>query len=251
MLAVAFLTYLVALGLASSLQQPDTGHLAAKIATAGAPWKAALEASISSLVASGPSPLTHVPAAVISTSEHDIGAAIAQVKATGTVMGMPVEKKISLQEMDRLIRTLSPGCGEHFERVLDGKDKLHTFGSRHAAATAQNCVRLGGTLCSVDARIDHHKLFGLRKRTTKTAMSAQGDSCLPRECAMTSDLHSVADFMQRQALAIIPGDQHEVELSVDCSKYGGSSVTVRSGTTLMGPTALALLAAVVLSIMAS
>lgn len=226
------ISFVVACGHATNVRLDTT-------ASTYGPWKDALDASISNLAASDDSEEAGPAGAVAAAAKQD---------DKGKGLLMPVKHQIPLAAMDNFVKTLSKGCGLRFKQMLAGKGGMDAFGSAAAAADAYNCAKLGGTMCFTDAHIIQSKMFGFRKRTMETVMSASGDSCLPRECVTSTDLRNVANFMQANVLAIIPGDKHRVELHVDCTKHGGSTITIGdSGTGLLAPTAMTFVAVLMLS----
>jgi len=129
---------------------------------------------------------------------------------------------IQLEEatMEKLEKDLSSGCGKRF-----GKDpRMQKFSKHDANAAGQaDCQKLEGHMCATNAAViqgqlapDGRKL----KQTTKVG----GQSCLPKECTNQSDLQVLARFMHGQTKDMMPGQ--EVQLKVDCSKSGGSTVDV-------------------------
>lgn len=200
----------------ASSVQPDS-HLANTDLAVTEPWVANLQASISNLALPD----------VLASVDPVTAAAQSASKDAGVKKKMPVNHQIDKAEMDRFIASVSKECGGRFQQMLLGKGgDLHTFGSQSVDANANSCKKLDGTMCATDAKIIKDKKFKTRGRTMESIMSVSGNGCLPSQCMTSSDLMKLGTFMQTQAKAIIPGDEHRVELHLDCTKNGGPTVVV-------------------------
>jgi hypothetical protein len=144
-----------------------------------------------------------------------------------------VKHQIQQSVMDQFLKRLSKPCNCRFTKMLKGESPdLHTFASSSVNSSDDFCTSLEGKLCSTDATMSEQKEYGLRTRVMESKTSVSGKSCLPRECMTEDDLKSLAMFTLKQALDIIPGENHKLELRVDCSKHGGPTTSLRIG----GPT---------------
>jgi len=229
---------------ASLLRTEPASAAVAAVLTSDEPWKAILQSAISNLA---------LPDALVASASvvADPMAAVAQAaseQATGAKKKMPVNHQIAKEEMDRFIGTLSTDCGGRFKQMLLGKGgDLHTFGSQSVEANAKSCSKLDGTMCATNAKIIKDKKFSTRKRTMSSIMAMSGNSCLPKQCMTSTDLQYMGKFMQTQAKAIIPGDEHRVELHLDCTEHGGPTAVIgapKSASAFMAPTAVVLMAAI-------
>lgn len=197
-------------------------------------WKSAVEASISNLVLVSPVTATHAKAAGDEEKKGDKGKKTDQ----------PVQVQVPDNELDQFLGTLSQGCSDRFKQMLLGKGgDLHTFGTSQIKASKASCSKLNGTMCATQAHILSEKKQTSNGRTMESTMDVFGDSCLPRECMSSKDLRQLTQFMHKQAKNVIPGQEHQLELHVDCTKNGGTTaaagVPQRSGSTSMTATAVA------------
>lgn len=224
----------------SVMRQPV--HLRADADSIDAPWKAALEASITHFV--GPAPVSAVAQAKDVKGDE-------KEKKKASKMDQPVQVQVPDAEMKNFIGLLSTGCGGRFEQMLAGKGgDLHKFGSHGAKADEASCTQLEGSLCATKAHIIHAKKGNSNGRTMESSTDVAGNSCLPKQCTSGADLNQISQFMHTQAKNIIPGAEHRVELHVDCSKSGGASADVgvtKSGSIAVAPTAFALVAVMAMS----
>lgn len=243
------LVFVAAFGLTSAVQ-PEPAHLATVLDTddSQTSLKAALQASISSLALPEP---VEAAAAAKATDVKVQGDDKGKDGQQGTGLMMPVSHQISKDQMDKLILGVSTGCGLRLQKMMNGEgDNLHKFASPGVVASSLNCAKLDGVLCHTDVEVVNNQNKGkVRRRNLNSKMTSSGNSCLPTECVTHNDLSKLTQFMLKQALTVIPGDDHKIDLHVDCSQYGGANVdagTIESGSTLVSPTAAALSAVLVL-----
>jgi len=235
-MALAGLAYL-AIGAHASSVRTEPTHLRASTDT-DEPWKAAIEDSISNFVHS--SPVSAVSAKISNDGKGDKG------DEKGKKTDQPVSVQVPENEIDEFISTLSKGCGQRFKDQLNGKGTgLHKFGSGGSKADGESCKKLEGTLCATQAHIIHEKKSPQNGRKMESTTDVSGNSCLPSECMSKTDLTRLSTFMHTQAKSIIPGDEHRVELRVDCTKNGGTvaAVGVKSGSASLVPATLAMVLA--------
>lgn len=224
----------------SALREPV--HLAlVPDADETAPWKATLESSIANLAAP---PMS----AAVQTKDVNVEKKGEEKEKEKSKLDQPVQVQVPDNEMQGFISTLSTDCGGRFQQMLQGKGgDLHKFGSHGMKADDASCTKLEGTMCHTQAHIIHQKKTMTNGRKSESSMDVAGNSCLPRQCMAKSDLDRLATFMHTQAKNIVPGAEHRVELSVDCSKNGGASATIgaKSGSSAMtsGAAALAVMLA--------
>lgn len=135
----------------------------------------------------------------------------------------PVTMQVPEKELKAFVSELSPKCGTQFADILHGKSQLHTFGGGGADAEA-NCAKLHGGVCAIDTHVTQARDANGRSMTSSTQVT--GNSCLPRDCMAENDLQVFAKFMQGKAQDTLPGTGANIELHVDCTKSGGSSIAV-------------------------
>lgn len=199
-----------------------------------APWKAAMQASISNFALPAPA------STAMNAGKGDKG-------DKGKKTEQPVSVQVPQNDIDLFIKSLSSSCGHRFQQTLQGKGgDLHTFGAGGSTADAASCKKLDGTLCATQAHIIHERSQGTNGRKMESTTDVSGNSCLPSECMSKMDLEKLSQFMHTQAKGIIPGEEHQIELKVDCTANGGTTaaVGVKSGSISVVPTAVSLLLAV-------
>jgi len=238
-MALASLAYL-AMGAKTGGVRREPTHLRAST-DSDEPWKAAIEDSISNFA--HPSPVSAVSAKANNGGKGDKGDKESKKKTD-----QPVSVQVPENEIDHFISTLSKGCGGRFKQMLNGEGTgLHKFGSGGSKADGASCKKLEGTLCATQAHIIHEKKSPQNGRKMEQITDVSGNSCLPSECMSKTDLTRLSTFMHTQAKNIIPGAEHRVELHVDCTKNGGTIVTVgvkeKSGSASLVPAALTMVLA--------
>jgi len=236
--ALAALAYL-AVGDAGSVRH-DTAHL--RVPT-DEPWKAALTASISNFAL--PSPVNAAARTSVAGVDAKKGDKGDKEEKSKKKTDQPVQVQVPDNELNQFMGTLSKGCSGRFKQMLLGEGgDLHTFGTAEIKADQSGCKKLHGSFCSTRAHIIHEKKQSSNGRTIESTTDVSGNSCLPSECMSKQDLNQLATFMHTQAKNVIPGDEHEVELHVDCTQDGGTTAAVgvpqRSGSTSVVPTAATL-----------
>jgi len=234
LVSIAYFT--VGCGAGSVRREP--AHLRVVVDSAQAePWKAAVVASISSFAL--PSHVATAAQTKTVGTEDKNGNKGDEGKKKKTEQ--PVQVQVPDSEMEQFMSTLSTGCSGRFKQMLAGKGgDLHTFGTAKIEASEAGCTKLDGTVCATHAHIITEKEQHSNGRTMESAMDVSGDSCLPRQCMAQKDLDQLAQFMHKQAKNVIPGQEHEVQLHVDCSKNGGTTAAVgmptKSGSSSIVPT---------------
>lgn len=224
----------VAVGSEAAFVRTEPTHLRAAT-DSDQPWKAAIEASISNF--NLPAPVSVAAAKTTAVGEGDKGDKGAKKSKTD----QPVSVQVADGDLKKFMDGLSTGCSQRFKQTLNGKGgDLHTFGAAGAKADSASCTKLQGTLCATQAHIIHEKTVGANGRKMESTTDASGKSCLPSECMSQTDLDRLSTFMHTQAKSIIPGDEHRVELHVDCTANGGTTaaVGVKSGSASLVPTVL-------------
>lgn len=214
--ALASLALFAASACAGSVHREPV-HLRAAVTNeeVDAPIKAALETSISNFALASPWSAA--------AQQKSVGAGDKKDKKQGPPVQVQVEKKL----VDGFVDTLSKGCGQRFTEMLHGKGpQMQTFGSNDIKATESGCAKLNGGICATQAKISQDKTSSVNGRSFAEKVIVKGDSCLPKECMDDTDLRAVTNFMYAQAKSTVPGDQHSVQLQVDCSKSGGAKADV-------------------------
>jgi len=235
----------VAIGGQAASVPKQPAHLRADTASVE-PWQAALQSSITHFAfPSSVSAVAQTKGVKVEKGDKLYKDVKGDKGDKGKKTDQPVQVQVPDNEMNKFMDTLSTGCKGRFKQMLDGKGAdLHTFGSTAVAANKASCSKLDGKMCATSAHIIHEKKHTASGRKMESATDVSGDSCLPQECMTAMDLHQLATFMQTQAKTIIPGDDHRVELHVDCTMSGGPKDSVggppRSGSAAMVPTAVAL-----------
>lgn len=211
--------------------KPEQAHLRAPIdAVADAPWKSAVQASITDFAA-------QLPVNAMAQSRENKGDKGDKGDKTAK-MDQPVSLQVPQNEMDDFMKSLSSGCSTRFSQMLKGKGgDLHTFGSNGNQEDDASCQKLDGALCHSQAHIIHSRTQGAHGRTLESTTDVSGNSCLPKQCMSQSDLDQLSSFMHKQAKNVIPGEEHRVVLKVDCSASGGpkAAVGAKSGSTAVAP----------------
>jgi hypothetical protein len=195
----------------------EQSHLRTAVATSeeSVPIKTAIEASISSFALASP----WSAAAQKSTGAGD---------KNDKKQGPPVQVQVDQSLVKQFTESLSWGCSERFADILHGKGpQLHTFGSSGVKADEAGCTKLRGTVCATEAKITQTKTSVTNGRSFDQVVEVTGDSCLPTECMQQpKDLQAITHFMHAQAKSTVPGDAHDVQLQVDCSKSGAGKAAV-------------------------
>lgn len=133
----------------------------------------------------------------------------------------PLQMQVPEKELKSLTGKLSATCKKQFMAILQGSGPaLHTFGAPGTKTSAAGCRELEGSLCAMDARVT--KQTDTHSRQMSSVTSVNGDGCVPHRCSDGTDLAVLVDFMQAKAKEAIPGTGTQVQLTVDCSKAGGS-----------------------------
>lgn len=190
----------------------EPGHLRTAAASEEtSSLKVAVEASISNLALAPP---------FAAANEKEAGKGDTEGKAK-----QPVQVQVPEEAVKHFVGLLSKSCATRFTQMLHGKGpQMHTFGSHEMKATEESCAKLKGSICVTQARISNEKKSVTNGRSLDQTIQVSGDSCLPQECMSKSDLSALTNFMHQQAKSTVPGDEHQVELKVDCSKSGGVAV---------------------------
>jgi hypothetical protein len=210
---LASLALLAVRGLAGSVHREPVHLRATAVGDTLTPLKNAVEASISNFALASPW------SAAAQSKEVEKG------DTKGEKQKQPVQVQVPEEAVKNFIGTLSQGCSKRFQEMLHGKGpQLHTFGSHDVAADQASCKKLDGKICATEAQISNEKTSPTTGRSLDQTIKVAGDSCLPQECMSGSDLFALTNFMHQQAKSTVPGDEHHIDLKVDCSKAGGVSV---------------------------
>jgi len=141
--------------------------------------------------------------------------------------GGGVQVQVAEKDMEAFVAKLSKGCNKRFSEMLEGKGPpIHTFGNASMDESGKvGCKDLHGAICSTGAYIMEAKETP-GGRTMTSTVDVKGDSCLPNECMAENDLTNMAKFMLRKAGEVMPVNNAQVELHVDCVSSGGAKVVV-------------------------
>lgn len=160
----------------------------------------------------------------------------------------PVAVQIEDKAVEDFQQQLSPACEKRFTAMLQGKaPELSTFDTHSGEAEGKKqCSALKGKLCYTKAEVRESQDHPDGRKLAQTT-EVEGHSCVPAECAETSDLTALAKFMRGQTANLMPGEAVAVSLHVDCSGSGGAVAMIdgegnsaapaatRSGATAMAP----------------
>eukprot|EP00928_Gymnodinium_smaydae_P082750 TRINITY_DN66048_c0_g1_i1.p1 TRINITY_DN66048_c0_g1~~TRINITY_DN66048_c0_g1_i1.p1 ORF type:complete len:210 (+),score=47.85 TRINITY_DN66048_c0_g1_i1:81-710(+) len=158
---------------------------------------------------------------------HADGAGSEQEKQPGAGLSM----QVSETELQNLTSKLSEKCGEQFKAMMQGTgSQLHTFGdpNHHGAlakADREACENLNGSMCPMVAQVALKKAMP-QGRTSATSTTVEGNGCLPSKCISDGDLGHLAKFFRLKAKDALPGNGVQIQLRVDCTTSGGSTVNI-------------------------
>merc|ERR1719401_30050 len=111
------------------------------------------------------------------------------------------------------------------------ESQLHSFGKAAPGvpgvgkADKAACDALNGSICPTSALVAHRKTMSGGRMSSST-QQVEGDGCLPRMCTEQNDLTLLASFLRSRAREVLPGQDVEIELSVNCTGVGGSAVSI-------------------------
>jgi hypothetical protein len=143
----------------------------------------------------------------------------------------PIRVEVPEKELKSLVKDLTTQCERQFSAIIKGKGPaIHTYGAPGTDSSAEGCTKLDGSLCSMSANVVQHGNAGGRSMSSTT--SARGTGCVPSKCMAGSDLEVLANFLHLKAKSALPGVNVNLQLSVDCTRAGGSTVEVGSATAL-------------------